>query len=81
MSDTLTELLALLDRKFGLDTASIDPTKPLEEFGLDSLSKAELLFAIEDHFQFEYPEQYTTVVTLTELAEVVNRLRAPAAAA
>jgi acyl carrier protein len=81
MSDTLTELLTLIKTKFGLDPASIDPVKPLEEFGLDSLSKAELLFAIEDHFQFEYPEQYATVSTLTELAEVVDRLRTSAAAA
>jgi len=80
MSDTLTELLALLHAKFDLDPATIDPERPLEDFGLDSLSKAELLFAIEDHFQVMYPEQYTAVDTLSALAEVVTRLRAPTAA-
>ncbi|HSB24449.1 MAG TPA: acyl carrier protein [Burkholderiaceae bacterium] len=80
MSSTLSDLLALIQEKFDIDPAQVDPEKPLEEYGLDSLSKAELLFAIEDHFGFEYPEQYTAVNTLQALAEVVTRLRTPAVA-
>jgi acyl carrier protein len=78
MSSTLKELLELIQKTFEIDPATIDPDKPLEEYGLDSLSKAELLFAIEDRFGFEYPEQYTSVATLNALADVVTRLRAPA---
>jgi acyl carrier protein len=78
MSSTTSELLELIHEKFEIDPATIDPNKPLEEYGLDSLSKAELLFAIEDRFGFEYPEQYTAVATLNALADVVTRLRAPA---
>ena len=80
MSNTLNELLELIHKKFDIDPATIDPGKPLEDYGLDSLSKAELLFAIEDRFGFEYPEQYTAVATLDALVEVVARLRAPALA-
>ena len=80
MSSTLNELLELIHDKFDIDPATIDPDKPLEEYGLDSLSKAELLFSIEDRFGFEYPEQYTAVNTLHALIEVIDRLRTPAVA-
>ena len=80
MSSTLIDLLALIQEKFDIDPAQVDPERPLEEYGLDSLSKAELLFAIEDRFGFEYPEQYTAVNTLHALAEVVTKLRTPAVA-
>jgi acyl carrier protein len=79
-SSTLNELLELIHKTFDIDPATIDPDKPLEDYGLDSLSKAELLFAIEDRFGFEYPEKYTAVATLGALAEVVTMLRAPAVA-
>jgi acyl carrier protein len=79
MPDTLTELLKLIHKTFDIDPAIIDADKPLEDYGLDSLSKAELLFAIEDHFHIEYPEQETQVATLAALADVVARLRATAA--
>jgi len=78
MSNTLSEVLELIHKTFEIDPATIDPDKPLEDYGLDSLSKAELLFAIEDRFGFDYPEQYTAVATLSALVEVVTRLRAPA---
>ena len=77
-SDTLTDLLELIRKTFDIDPATVDPAKPLEEYGLDSLSKAELLFAIEDHFKITYPEQETGVATLEALADVVSRLRAQA---
>jgi len=77
MSDTLTELMELIRKTFDIDPATIDPHKPLQDYGLDSLSKAELLFAIEDRFQITYPEEYTTVATLSALVDVVARLRRP----
>jgi acyl carrier protein len=80
VSDTLRELISLLHDKFGIEPSAVDPDKPFEDYGLDSLAKAELLFVIEDHFRLEYPEQYTAVTTLAALAEVLDRLRAPAAA-
>lgn len=80
MSSTLNDLLELIQQKFDIDPATIDPDKPLEDYGLDSLSKAELMFAIEDRFGIDYPEQYTAVATLSALADVVTQLRAAAVA-
>jgi acyl carrier protein len=76
MSDTMTELLGLIQKAYDIDPATIDPLKPLSEFGLDSLALAELMFNIEDHFHIDYPESRTGVQTLAELAQVVDEVRA-----
>ena len=70
MSNTMTELLGLIQKAYDIDPASIDPHKPLSEFGLDSLALAELMFNID------YPESRTGVQTLAELAQVVDEVRA-----
>lgn len=76
--NTLNEILTLIQSAYDIDPATIDPTKPLSEFGLDSLSLAELIFSIEDHFHIEYPESKTNVQTLQELAQVVDDARVAA---
>ncbi len=72
---TMTQILTILKTQYDIDPGTIDPAKPLAEFGLDSLSLAELIFAIEDHFHFEYPESRTNVQTLNELVQVVDESR------
>jgi len=81
VSDTLTQILALIKESYDIDPATIDPKKPLSEFGIDSLALAELLFAIEDHFHIEYPEERTNVQTLEEVVRVVDDVRSPVGAA
>jgi acyl carrier protein len=77
MSDTTTlaEILVLIKDSYDIDPATIDPDQPLADFGLDSLSLAELIFAIEDHFHIDYPEARTNVQTLNELAAAVDETR------
>jgi acyl carrier protein len=75
MPETLNELLKLIHEAYDIDPSTIDPDKPLADYGLDSLSKAELLFAIEDKFHIQYPDAESGVETLTALASVVTRLR------
>ena len=81
MSDTLNQILTLIKQSYDIDPATIDPKKPLSEFGIDSLALAELLFAIEDHFRIEYPEERTNVQTLEEVVRVVDDVRERAAVA
>lgn len=78
---TLSQILAIIKKEYDIEPSSIDPARPLAEFGLDSLSLAELIFAIEDHFHFEYPESRTNVQTLNELVQVVDESRPVAASA
>ncbi len=44
---TLEELKQLIHKTFDIDAATLTADAPLEEYGLDSLSLAELLFAID----------------------------------
>ena len=81
MSDTLNQIRSLIQKAYEIDPATLDADKPLAEFGLDSLSLAELVFAIEDHFHIDYPDSRTDVQTLTELAQVVDETLASASVA
>jgi acyl carrier protein len=81
MTETVNEILELIHEAYQIEPASIDPGKPLADFGLDSLSLAELVFAIEDHFNIAFPQDRRDIGTLVELADVVDEVRAAAHAA
>ena len=74
--NTLEDLKNLIHKTFDIDTAILKGEAPLPEFGLDSLSLAELLFAVEEHFNIEFPEHRQNVTTLTALANLIDELRA-----
>jgi acyl carrier protein len=74
--NTLQELEQLVNTKYGIDSATLGPNSLLAEHGLDSLSLAELLFTIEDHFKVDIPDSRTDVNTLADLAALIDQLRA-----
>ena len=76
MSQTVNELIDLIHQNFGLDKATLDADRPLTEYGLDSLALAEFLFAIDEHFNIEFPQSRSDVQTLRALAGVIDELRA-----
>ncbi len=76
MSPTVAELLALIKEKFYIDPATIDPDKSIFEYGIDSLSLAELLFSAEEKFGVRFPDLREEVETLSGLADVIDRLKA-----
>lgn len=73
--NTLDELKLLLREKFDIDPATLDANTPLAEYGLDSLSLAELLFTVEDHFHLDFPDTRSDVNTLSSLAALIDHLR------
>ncbi len=77
---TLNELKQLLQERFDVDAATLDPDAPLTAYGLDSLSLAELMFTIEEHFQVDFPSTKQDVDTVKGLAEVIDCLRLAKAA-
>jgi acyl carrier protein len=77
---TLEELKQLIHKTFDIDTATLKADAPLEDYGLDSLSFAELLFAIEEHFDVDLPDSRSGVNTLGGLAALIDDLRTPKAA-
>lgn len=73
--NTLDELKQLLHDRFDVDVAALDPATPLVEYGLDSLSLAELMFTVEEHFHVDFPSTQQDVDTLKGLADLVDSLR------
>ena len=77
---SLKELQDLIQEKYGIEAATLDPTTSMREKGFDSLSIAEFVFAIEDHFNIVLPDDNPNIDTLGELAELVDRVRTTKAA-
>lgn len=74
--NTLDELKQLIHEKFDIGVATLKDDTPLADYGIDSLSLAELLFSIEDHFHVEFPDNRQDINTLTSLAALIDELRA-----
>jgi len=75
--NSLKELQDLIQEKYGIDPATLDPNASMRgTAGIDSLALVEFLFAIEDKYGISLPEEYSNLDTLTDLAAVVDRLRA-----
>lgn len=73
---TLDALKKLIQDTFGIDSATLVADTPLSEYGLDSLSLAELLFTIEEHFDLDFPETRQDINTLAGLAALIDELLA-----
>lgn len=70
---SLSALQELIHRKYGLDSDALDPDKPMNELGLDSLAIAEFLFEVEDHFAICLTDDEPDVDTLRKLSVLVDR--------
>jgi len=77
---SLTELQQLIQEKYGIEPAALDPNASMRGHGIDSLALVEFLFAVEDHYGFSVPDEYTSIDTLAQLAAVVDTLKAAQAA-
>jgi len=65
---SLEEFISELCSYWNLDEAGIDPKRPLEELGIDSLAKLELVVMLEDFAGHEMPEELCTqVMTLVDV--------------
>jgi acyl carrier protein len=73
---SLKDLQDLIQQKYGIEPAALDPNASIRGAGLDSLALVEFLFAVEDHFHISLPDQQAEIDTLAELAALVDGLRA-----
>ncbi|MFA5914024.1 MAG: acyl carrier protein [Burkholderiales bacterium] len=78
--NTIEELKQLIHEKFEIDVATLNADAPLADYGLDSLSLAELLFTVEEHFNVDFPDNRQDVNTLRSLSALIDELRVPSAA-
>jgi acyl carrier protein len=79
--DSIASLTDLIHKQYGIPPADIDPDAPFAQYNIDSLTQAELMFAVEDQFHVHVPDEaVTTVTNLRELALLLDDLRAAKAA-
>ena len=79
---TASELIPRLQVAFagylGLEPAEVDPERPIDELGLDSLTAAQLALDVEDRLGVRlFLNDLTGQETLAELAASVVREREP----
>ena len=71
---TLQTVQKLIATELELDPAGLDPSRPLDELGIDSLSVMECLFKIEDEFKISVSNESLAVRTLQDIADMVDTL-------
>ena len=66
--DTLARIKDLAAKEFSIDPTGLDPTAPLDTFGIDSLSFIEFMFKIEEEFGVSVSdEDLRSIKTLADL--------------
>jgi acyl carrier protein len=79
--DLIDSLKQLIHAQFEIAPADIDADAPFAQYDLDSLTLAELMFAVEDRFHVQVPDDAMSRVTnLRGLASLLDELRAPGVA-
>jgi acyl carrier protein len=82
MTDVLSEIRALMQERFSLQPEQLAPENALANLGIDSLGALEFMFDLEDKFGIAFGEDRDSVVTVGDVAAVVERAleaRKPAA--
>ena len=68
----INELGSIIAKKTKLQFESLDPELNLEESGLDSFARIELVLAIEEHFGFELTD--SEAASLATVDDVVKTI-------
>jgi acyl carrier protein len=73
MADVMSEIRALMQERFSLQTEQLAPENALANLGIDSLAALEFMFDLEDKFGIAFGEDRDSVVTVGDVAAVVQR--------
>lgn len=72
--DTLATIQRLIAEHAELKIEDLQPGRPLEELGVDSLAVLEVMFEIEETFGVRMPEERIPLRTVQDIADLVDRL-------
>jgi acyl carrier protein len=75
---SIEELRELIQEKYGIEPAALDPHASMRAAGIDSLALVEFLFEVENRMGITLPDAYPDIDTLAALAATVDELRAAA---
>lgn len=71
---TLQTIQQLLAGELSLDIDTLDPARPLDELGIDSLAVIECMFKLEDKFGISVANDDANARTLQDIANLVDKL-------
>jgi acyl carrier protein len=71
---TLATVQKLIAEELDLAVDDLDPARPLEELGIDSLSVIEVMFKLEENFDIKMPDERVPIRTVQDIANIVDRL-------
>jgi acyl carrier protein len=71
---TLHTIQQLLAGELSLPSDNLDPARPLDELGIDSLAVIECMFKLEDKFGISIANHDANAKTLQDIADLVDRL-------
>jgi acyl carrier protein len=71
---TLATIQKLIAEELDLAVGDLDPARPLEELGIDSLSVIEVMFKLEESFDIKMPDERVPIRTVQDIADIVDRL-------
>jgi len=75
--DTIEQLKLLIHQEYDIEPDKVDPDEEFASYNVDSLTLAELLFAIEDKFHVVVPDEaLSTITNLRQLASMLDTLLA-----
>jgi acyl carrier protein len=74
MNATLSRVQSLVSSELDVPVERLDPGRPLDELGVDSLSVIEVMFRLEEVFHIRFPEERQPISTLADIADLVDRL-------
>ncbi|ODU10688.1 MAG: phosphopantetheine-binding protein [Rubrivivax sp. SCN 71-131] len=77
---SLAELQELIERKYGIAPAQLDPQGSMRGSGIDSLALVEFIFEVEERFGITLQSD-PDVDTLADLARLIDEQRAAKATA
>jgi acyl carrier protein len=72
--NTLGTIQQLIAAEADLEVEDLDPSRPLEELGVDSLTVLEVMFKIEETFGIRMPEERVPLRTVQDIVDLVDRL-------
>ena len=71
---TLAAVQELIAEGIDVPVGDLDPGRPLEELGIDSLGVIEVMFKLEDSFDIKMPDERVPIRTVQDIADLVDRL-------
>jgi len=71
---TLCVVRRIIADQTGLSEEELEPTRPLEELGVDSLAVIEAMFLLEDEFNIQMPDGQVPVRNVQDIADLVDKL-------